>query len=469
MSGTFSSFNTALSGLRYQQSALDMASTNIANATTEGYVRRRVVGETMAEGTVPAMWSRSTQPVGNGVRATGVDRMSDPLLDVRARYEHGEQAWLDTQAGALSRVETGLGEPGDAGVAAAFSAFRASLHDLANAPGSEAARGQVLAKANNVADAVNLQVRNIATEADDQRSRLLDSVAEVNTVAQDLASTNKAIISGRLGDSDTSTLEDKRDQLALRLAELTGARSTIRPDGAMDVTLNNESLVSGQTANTLNIASGVTPSGAADGSPVTFTVGSSSVVLNGVDLRGRVGGTATLLDKTLPGYLAGLSAVAQDFTDTVNAAHRAGYDLGGVGNRDLFAFNPAAASDPMSVVIADPRELAASNVPGTPGNLDAANADDIASAITGAGIEDSYQRLVSGFGITVASMRRQADNQQVLTTQVDNSREQLSGVSLDEETVNMLAAQRAYESAARLMTTLDSVLDTLINRTGLVR
>ncbi len=102
------------------------------------------------------------------------------------------------------------------------------------------------------------------------------------------------------------------------------------------------------------------------------------------------------------------------------------------------------------------------------GNLDAGNAANIAGAITGSGVEDSYQRLVSGFGITVASMRRQSDNQKTVTDQVDGSREQLAGVSLDEETVNMMTAQRAYEAAARLMTTLDSVLDTLINRTGLV-
>ena len=65
--------------------------------------------------------------------------------------------------------------------------------------------------------------------------------------------------------------------------------------------------------------------------------------------------------------------------------------------------------------------------------------------------------------------RRRAANQQVVTGQVDNAKEQLSGISLDEEMVNMLSAQRAYEAASRVMTTVDSMLDTLINRTGLVR
>ena len=92
------------------------------------------------------MWSRSDQ-VGSGVKVTGVDRMVDPLLDLRARTEHGKQAWLDQQSAVLARVETGIAEPGDTGVAAAIAGFRSALHDLANAPDSDAARGQVLAHA----------------------------------------------------------------------------------------------------------------------------------------------------------------------------------------------------------------------------------------------------------------------------------------------------------------------------------
>ena len=77
--------------------------------------------------------------------------------------------------------------------------------------------------------------------------------------------------------------------------------------------------------------------------------------------------------------------------------------------------------------------------------------------------------LVTGFGVTVSSARQAAVNQSVLTAQVDASRESLSGINIDEEMVNLLAAQRGYEGASRVLTTMDSMLDTLINRTGLVR
>ena len=84
-------------------------------------------------------------------------------------------------------------------------------------------------------------------------------------------------------------------------------------------------------------------------------------------------------------------------------------------------------------------------------------------------VDESYRQLITDFGSSVASATRVAANQQVLTDQVDGAREALSGIDLDEEMVQMLTYQRADEAAARVLTTVDSVLDTLINRTGLVR
>ena len=463
MSGTFSSFNTALSGIRYQQVQLDIASTNITNATTEGYVRRRVVGETSGAASVPALWSRSDQ-VGSGVKVTGVDRMVDPLLDLRARTEHGKQAWLDQQSVVLARVETGIAEPGDSGVSAAIAGFRSSLHDLANAPDSDPARGQVIATANTLANAFQLQARQLATEAGDQRQTLLADVAEVDQVARDLASTNNNILNARMGGNDDPNLLDTRDKLALRLAELTGATAQVAGDGTMTVTLGGADLVSGKTAGELRIATGVAADGSADGQPITFSIVTGSSTADPGSLGGRAGAVVDLVDRVLPGYAQQLGKVAQAFADAMNTQQQAGYDANGATGAPLFSYDPSDPAGSLEVLVTDPAQLAASKQPGT---IDGDNALALADRIGSVGTEGAYQQLVSGFGTTVASTRRLATNQQALTTQVDNSREQLAGVSLDEETVSMVQAQRAYEAAARVMTTVDSVLDTLINRTGL--
>ncbi|MEP9362240.1 flagellar hook-associated protein FlgK [Nocardioides sp. CN2-186] len=462
MSGSFSSLNTALSALRYQQTALDVASTNIANASTDGYVRRRALGQTVGAAAAPALWSRSNE-VGSGVQSSGVERMVDPLIDTRVRREHARQSFLDTKADALTRVEGGIAEPGDSGVSAALIDFRKALHDLVNAPGSDAARSQVVSSAAVVADSFNIQARNVSDEAGDQRARALESQQQVNDLATQLAATNKIIATAKANGTDTSTLMDSRDQMALKLAELTGATATQRSDGGMDVAIGGVSLVKGSTAGSLEITAGIDSSGAADGSPVAFTVhpadGTADTV---VSVEGSLGASAELLNVTLPNYLAQLDGIAQSFASDLNAAQMGGQDANGnAPAKALFTGNSAAT---IQVTVGFTlRDVAAADP--LVGGSDSSNADKMADAIT---VDDDYQRLVNGFGSDVASVKRLSDNQRAMSTQIDASREQLAGVSIDEETVNMVMAQHSYEAAARVMTTVDEMLDTLINRTGMV-
>lgn len=461
---SFSGLNTALSALRYNRVAMDVASGNISNVGTEGYTRRTVTGATVGAPDQPAMWSRYSG-AGDGVKVASVDRMADMLLDIRARREHGNQSYLDIRQAVLERVESGIGEPGNTGVAAAIADFRSAWHDLANNPGSDAARSAVLGRAATLADAIKVQARNIESESGDQRFRITADVAEVNTVAADLAATNKSIAVANLNGTDAGVLLDKRDQLAMRLSELTGSSATLRPDGGFDVAVNGVPLVVGNTASTLQVATGITGSGASDGSPITFAItGTSGTTAVPAGMLGEIGGVTDLLNTTLPAYTAGLDAVAQQLADEINAQHQAGYDKAGNPGQPLFSYTPGSAASSLAVALTNPVDLAASGIPG--GGLDASNATALATATE---VETSYQRLINSFGTEVASVTRLAANQQVLTSQVDGSREQLSGVNLDEETVNMLAAQHAYEAASRVLTTLDSVLDTLINRTGVTR
>lgn len=468
MTGTFASFNAAVSALRANQVAMDVVSNNVANASTPGYTRQRAELTAAGGPTVPALWSR-TDGVNGGVNVTSVSRLADPFLDARARVEHSRQSYLDTRQGVLERVEAGIGEPGDNGVAAALSGFRAALQDLANNPGQPAARSQLLATAGTVTDAIRVQATNIDNETGDLRARLVASVTEVNTVAGDLAATNANIASARLTGEVSSTLLDKRDQLTERLSELTGATTTLDDRGLAQVSLNGTALVSGQAASTFSLTGGVSATGGSDGAPVSFAITAPTgtpVPVSTTSMLGEIGGVTELLNTTLPAYRAGLDAAAQTFADQINAAQvgtpgTPAYDRLGNPGTPLFGYDPANVSGTLAVAFTDTDLIAASSQPG--GVLDGSNAAAM-STLTDA--DNAYQRLVNGFGSTVASAQRLAANQQALTTQVDNSREQLGGVNIDEETVNLLAAQRAYQAASRVISTLDSVLDTLINRMG---
>jgi flagellar hook-associated protein 1 FlgK len=461
----FSSINTALSALRYNQLAMDTASQNIANVSTEGYARRRVESASAGTPTTSAMWSRSQTPDG-GVRITGITRMTDAFLDARGRTEHGKQSYLDTRQAVLDRLETGMGEPGDNGVAAVMAEFRSAWSDLANNPANDAARSQVLARGSALADAVAIQSRNFTVEAGDQRVRLNAMVTETNTLASDLAATNKAIQVSRLDGSEAGNLLDQRDLLALRLSELTGGTAKVNDAGGLDFAVNGVALVTGGRGGRLDVTSGVTPTGAADGAPIRLQVvdpvDRSPRAVSG--LSGEVGAVIEVLDTTIPGYLTRLGDVAKQLADSVNAIHRSAYDAEGGTGADFFAYDPADPAGTLAVLVTDPAGVAASGVPG--GAVDGSTADLLAELT---GPESAYQQVVNGFGTEVASGRRLAASQQMLTQQVDGSRDQLAGVSLDEEMLSMVQYQRGYEAAARVLTTVDSMLDTLINRTGLMR
>jgi flagellar hook-associated protein 1 FlgK len=224
----------------------------------------------------------------------------------------------------------------------------------------------------------------------------------------------------------------------------------------VDVQVGGQPLVTGNTAYPVAVTGSTDLDGAAT-DPVLFTVGGTAVTLS----AGEVGATQQLLGTTLPGYLSRLDSFVATMATVVNTQHAQGVDLDGMAGGPVFTGTTAAT---LQVAISDPRRLASADP--AKGGLDNTNANALASLDMGA---STYRDLVTGFGITVSSARQLAANQAVLSAQVDASREALSGISIDEEMVNLLAAQRGYEGASRVLTALDSVLDTLINRTGLVR
>ena len=455
MTGTFSSFSSALSALRYNRVAMDVASGNVSNAGTAGYARRSVIGQATGAPAVPAIWSRWSGAA-DGVEPSRVDRMVDPLLDARSRIEHAASSFLNARSTSLVRFETAIAEPGAGGVAAALAAFQQGWHDVANNPGDSAAGTQLIARAETLRSTIATQAGAVGKEWADQRARLTTQASDVNQTAAQLADLNKGLRAAYLSGTDAGTLLDQRDQLTLELSSLTGAAVTVNPDSTVDVQLGGQALVTGNTA-TLVTVSGAADLAGASTDPVRFLVGGTAVTLG----AGEVGATQQLLGTDLPGYLGRLDSFVATMAAAVNGQHAQGVDLDGVAGGPVFTGTTAAT---LQVAISDPRKLAAADP--AKGGLDNTNANALATLDIGA---SGYRNLVAGFGVTVSSARQLATNQTVLTAQVDASREALSGISIDEEMVNLLAAQRGYEGASRVLTTLDSVLDTLINRTGLVR
>jgi flagellar hook-associated protein 1 FlgK len=284
-------------------------------------------------------------------------------------------------------------------------------------------------------------------------------VADVNATAVTVASLNRAIVSGTHARVNVNDLKDQRDLLVQRLASLTGATVRQGDAGSVDVVLDGRPLVAGRTATSVEVGTAAPPSTA----PAVVWSGDRTPASAG----GEAGGLLHGLTTAVPRYRDGLAQVATRLADVVNAQHRAGYDAAGAHPAtDFFVTQPDGR---LVVGITDPARVAASST-GTAGG-DAGGGNALVLARTGSlagGPDQAYRALVVTLGVEAQTANRSVDIQASILAQVDAARESDAGVNLDEEMTTMLAYQRAYEGAARFLTSVDQMLDTLINRTGLV-
>ena len=452
---SFSGLHVGLSSLYAQRAGLELAGHNIANANTEGYTRQRVDLAANGGPVTPAMHSRYDKH-GDGVRVADVTRMRDAFLESRALQERGVQSELAAGQLVLGRVEGLLGEPSESGIASSMSALWSGFDAVGNKPTDGAARAQLLQRAQTLASGVNAALDAVGSQRASFQEQLSTTVADLNSTAASIAEYNRVIVSATRGGAPANDLKDQRDLLVQRLGESAGARAVVGADGAVDVYLGGRALVSGRDAATLTAsAPGATPS--------TVTWSSDGAT---APVGGTAGGLLTGVNTTLPRYASALREVAVQLHDTVNAQHQAGYDAAGASGGPLFALDAAGR---LSVAVTDPAKVAAGRTASAGGDTDGGNALVLGAFASKVGGPDAtYRSLIGTLGVEAQTANRRVDIQTAIVSQVDAARESQSGVSIDEEMTNMLAFQRAYEGAARFVSAVDQMLDTLINRTGLV-
>jgi flagellar hook-associated protein 1 FlgK len=161
---------------------------------------------------------------------------------------------------------------------------------------------------------------------------------------------------------------------------------------------------------------------------------------------------------TLEGYSNDLNAFAKSLADSVNALH----NPGGTGT-NFFNYTAGNEAASLSVGVTSSQVTYASGT--APGLNDIATA--IGNLRNGAA-DQNYQSLVAKIGSDVKNTQRLADNAKVLTDSINDRRQSVSGVSMDEEMTNLIKFQRGYQGSARAMNAVDEMLDQLINRTGRV-
>ena len=471
---TFSGLNTALTGLNAARHGLDVVGQNIANSSTKGYTRQRV--STAAAGSLPQIGPLvlSRAQVGQGVTVDGIARLGNVILDGRVRSSAATSGNLAVRSNALSTVEASLNEPGKNGISDQLLKFWSAWGDVSNRAGEEAPAGVLLQKASQIASQIATGYSAVDSAWTDVRTKLDGMAAELNDAGSRVAALNGQIRETLATGGSANEMLDQRSALTSSIAALTGGTVRALPDGTAEVLVGGNALVSGDVFRSVTVT-GTHSLAGASGSPValewTNRPGRSVAVESGeiagsISMLAAANGTGT--GGAIAEAAAGYSRFATSLANTVNTAHQAGSTPSGATGLDFFALSatgPAALG--LSVVPTSAAQLA-SGAPGAGGN-NGSNADAISQLGSGANSPDSvWSAFVTKIGTTSKTALQQAMLADSVTAAATAAQLANSSVDLDEENVNMLTFQKAYQGAARVMTAVDEMLDTLINRTGIV-
>lgn len=441
--------------LTYQQ-GVNLTSHNIANANTPGYSRQRLNLETAV------VYNADSGTMGAGVTASGIERIYDRFITGQIQRENQSLGNWEARETFLGRVEILFNEASGQGIGQAMSDFWNGWQDLSNAPAGLTERTVILSRGQALGAYLRTTRQGLAEIERDITGSVADTIDQVSALSRRVADLNGKISQIEIGGGTAHELRDQRDLALKELSKLADIRALEQEDGMVSVSIGPEGkpLVTGTVV-------------AGDGAPLTLDPASGGILhadgsplaLSGGSLKGLI----DTRDVDLRGVVADLDALARTLMERVNAVHRDGAGLDGVAGRDFFTGTSAADMDVHIDLVEDVNRIAAAGpgegLPGGNSNAVAmAGLQNEAGMNTGRSTFDEfYSALVGGVGSASRSAAAGAAYQSEMMTQLENYRESISGVSLDEEMINLVQFQNAYQAAAKLITVADELLDTVIN------
>jgi flagellar hook-associated protein 1 FlgK len=323
----------AMSGLRANQAAMSLVSSNVANAETPGYVRKSIDQVTTNSGSY-----------GTNVAVVGVNRELDQYIQAQLRTETSGAGYASLKSSFLQQVQSLYGDPGSVGTLEdAFNSLTTAVQALSTSADSQSARIGVVNAASVLAQQLNSMTQGIQTLRGAAENGINDSVNTANGLMQRIATINNQLAANPNGgtstDSSTAALLDQRDQYVTQLSELMDIRVTT--NGANQITVFTGSGVQlvGNEAATLsfNAQGTVTPNTVWDSNASKSALGSVTVSFaNGgsIDLTasgaiksGKIAAYTELRDKTLveaqnqlDQFAASVSSALSDKTTTGTVA-----------------------------------------------------------------------------------------------------------------------------------------------------
>lgn len=472
MLGLFGTLGMGQRSLQTQRQGIEVTGHNLANVNQAGYSRQRLVVQSST--TTPS----SLGPQGDGVDAVSIEQLRNTLLDrqiqgetsvhgsLEARQEALELAQknlgllIDRQASGSSASQGASGLTGSASLSEGLADLFASFQSLSTQPASSDARQALMQDAATLADRFN----QASQRMDDLQSSLNDSVTadtqSANTLLSDIARLNRQIFQDSAGASSTANdLMDTRQTKLEELSKLIKVDAVKEDNGSLTLSVGGTTLVSND---------------AVVESLETYDMGSGNLGLRTATTDtaitptgGRLQGTIETRDNDLATLRSDLNTLAGTLITQVNTLHATGYNLAGGNGAAFFEGTDAGTIKVNATLANDPSLIQASGSSGIRGDNTvvlalATLARTPQAALNNQTFSSFFTQTASKLTNSLANANNELEDQEALEKLLATQRDELSGVSIDEEMTNLVKYQKAFEASAKLITTVDELLDTVI-------
>lgn len=475
-------FDIASSGITAQRLAMEVTGENISNVNTEGYSRQRVIMENKPVSTSNGF------ALGTGVQISAVQRSYDNMLQLQLVNANSSYQEGLAQQSALEQIEPTFNSLTSDGLGTSVAKFFGAFQDLSVNPSGAAERQAVLTRAQIMVDSFHQADASLTSVASTADNNLVGITAEATDNARNLALVNQQILATNSVGGNANELMDQRDLLLRKLSDQAGISYSIATDGTASVTLNGGAqLVAGTRYATLYTNATGAPatndimiSGLGNPPPANVPATDTLVgtVGDGAAIGGKLGGTMQVRDDVVPKYRSLLDEMANKVVGQVNTLHAAGYALDGSTGNDFFdstgvtAGGIALDSGISAVKIAAGLPTATDPIPTSSGNnvnaVKLANLGSTSFAFStgNATLGNFYNSLVSQVGVDTQGTQNVTTQNAAFVKQLNALRSSNSGVSLDEELLNLTMYQRAFQGSAKVVNAASDMLDIVL---GMVR
>jgi flagellar hook-associated protein 1 FlgK len=473
MLGLFGTLRLGTRALAAQRQGVEVAGHNLANVNNTAYARQRVSIQSTASS------DGLTDPVGSGAEVVAIRQIRNRILDGQVIAEGGVSGSLEAQQRALKTAQSLLGQSIDRGnkgaggtsaadgvgggqqLAAGLTDFFNSFASLAAQPASIAEREITLRRAAALAaqfPALDNRLSTLGTQLDESLDTELKSA---NALLSDIARLNGQI--SRTEVVSGGSANDLRDQRLAKLESLSaviGFDSIEASDGSVGIVVGGVSLVTSDVREkTLETFTNVT------GDRMIRASGTTDAL---VITSGRVHGTLDARDGGLKDLRSGINDLAKSLIDEVNGVHSAGFALDGTTGRAFFLGSSAADIRVNQALLDDPTSLQVSGSATARGDNRVAQAlsqlgNRSIVALDGQTLGNAYNRIVGRLGEDLSSVNQQLADQKVVAELLKGQRDSVSGVSIDEEMADLTRFQRGYQASAKLINTIDELMDTTLS------